>query len=81
MFSVPFALFVSPLLMHETNQTKPNHTATGKFKEAGQHALKCYEFYCDGVWRARICFAPGDGWLAGLTNPPCTHVRGPHNIN
>lgn len=23
--------------------------ATGKFKEAAEHALKCYEFYCDGA--------------------------------
>lgn len=25
-----------------------NATATGKFKEAAEHALKCYEFYLDG---------------------------------
>ena len=35
-------------LGHDGAAADVNTTATGKFKEAAEHALKCYEFYLDG---------------------------------
>lgn len=37
----------TPSLSHTPNHNQPS--ATGKFKEAAEHALKCFEFYCDGA--------------------------------
>jgi tetratricopeptide (TPR) repeat protein len=54
--------------------THVHKTATGKFKEAAEHALKCYEFYCDGAWSPSLSSSSWLLYYCCACSPPITYI-------